>query len=106
MSPRAPIPPESLLEKEVRKTIVDEKGAVVFTFIDSKNPFKQVDLFLTDNLSYPELENHCIEILYDTDSKTKILSIDKLIDLKSNVDPKRQKDIFDVIELKKIKDNQ
>ncbi len=105
MTPRAPIPAESLLDKDLRKAIVAEKGAVVFTFIDSDNPFKQLDLFLTDDLSFSVLKNDCIDIHYDEGSVTRVLSIDKLIDLKSNVDPQRQKDLFDINELEKLKRN-
>ena len=103
MTPRAPVPADALLDKDIRKAIVDEKGAIVFTFIDTDKPYKQIDLFLTDDLSFSALRNDCININHNKDSLTKVLSIDKLIDLKRNVSPMRQKDIFDVTELEKIK---
>ena len=34
MVPRVPIPAESILDKKILNAIVEEKGAVVFTFID------------------------------------------------------------------------
>ena len=43
MIPRAPIPAESILDKEIVQAIVEQKGAVVFTFIDPKNPFKRAN---------------------------------------------------------------
>ncbi len=106
MIPRAPIPAESILDKEIVEAIVEQKGAVVFTFIDPKNPFKQVDLFLTEDKSYETLIDETVTIKLEKGYSLHILSIDKLIEMKSAIDPPRDKDQSDIAELKKIKGSQ
>jgi hypothetical protein len=50
--PRVPVPPEALLDETSRRKMREEKGALVFTFHDIKNPFRQVDIFLTNEPSF------------------------------------------------------
>lgn len=105
MIPRAPIPAESILDKEIVQAIVDQKGAVVFTFIDPKNPFKQVNFFLTEDKSYETLIDETVKIKLEEEYSLHILTIDKLIEMKGAVDPPRDKDLRDIAELKRIKDS-
>ena len=103
MIPRAPIPAESILDKEIVKAIVEQKGAVVFTFIDPKNPFKQVDFFLTEDKSYETLIDETVKIKLEEGYPLHILTIDKLIEMKSAIDPPRDKDLSDIAALERIK---
>ena len=85
---------------------MEQKGAVVFTFIDPKNPFKQVDFFLTEDKSYETLIDETVKINLEEGYPLHILTIDKLIEMKSAIDPPRDKDLRDIEELKKIKESQ
>jgi len=102
MIPRAPIPAESILDPDIRLAIVEGKGALVFTFIDTKNPFKQVDFFLTEENSYEQLIKDTEVIMID-EMKIPVISIDKLIKMKYSVDPMRDKDKRDIAELERLR---
>lgn len=102
MVPRAPVPAESILDKETVRAIVEKKGALVFTFIDPRNPFKQIDLFLTEDKSYEELIDQTDRIKLEEGYFLDVLKIEKLIEMKNAIDPLRDKDVRDIDELKKI----
>ncbi|MEX2588565.1 MAG: hypothetical protein WD334_00080 [Chitinophagales bacterium] len=101
MVPRAPVQPEIFLDDELLNKIAKEKNALVFTFIDIDNPYKQVDIFITKSMGYNVL-------LEDTEEKEmygvkiRYLTIEKLIELKQKIEPMRSKDKWDIEELKKI----
>jgi hypothetical protein len=101
LTPRVPVPPESILSPEKREIMIKEKNALVFTFIDTKNPYKQVDMFITDNLSYEKLKNK-VEIIKMGDYNIEVLSKEALLELKKSIDPPRDKDIFDIKTLEKL----
>jgi hypothetical protein len=101
MTPRAPIPAESLLDPEKRKIMAEEKDALVFSFIDIKNPYKQVDIFIgrDDLYSYLVKDATAAQI---QDSIIDIISIENLIKMKKEINPQREKDILDINELQKL----
>ncbi|HUI90778.1 MAG TPA: hypothetical protein VLX68_00890 [Chitinivibrionales bacterium] len=98
--PRVPISAECLADKKQRETLIREKNALVFTFIDTENPFRMVDVLLTAENSY--------KALYAKSEKRKIgrvavrvASKRQIISMKSKVRPLRDKDRFDINALKK-----
>ena len=99
--PRVPVQPESLLDPAFRKMVVEEKNALVFTFIDLKDPRRHVDLFLRDDLSYEALANHCDVVVLDR-RKVSIVSVEKLLEIKESIDPPRDKDQLDIAALRKM----
>jgi hypothetical protein len=101
LNPRAPVPAESLLDPATRKMFVEEKNALVFTFVDPDNPFRQVDLFIADSLSYNELKDDS-ELIDIENQPIRVLSRQKLLALKQAIDPPREKDLFDIRMLKKL----
>ncbi len=101
MEPRAPVPAESILDPEKRKMMVNEKNALVFTFIDRKNPYRQVDVFITDHFSYEHLSGH-VEKIVIGDLPVNLISKEKLLEMKKAVTPPRDKDLFDIRVLEKI----
>jgi len=101
MTPRAPIPAESLLDPEKRKIMTEEKGALVFTFIDTKNPYKQVDIFLGKDDLYSYLVKDSVTAKIQ-DTMIDIISIENLIKMKKEINPPREKDILDIKELQKL----
>jgi hypothetical protein len=103
MVPRAPVAPGVLLDKAFREQMVKEKGALVFTFLDPEQPFKQIDVSLKAELSYTALITHTIK---KTIGKTvvKCVSVEKLLQLKERVEHPRQKDLLDIAALKRMLD--
>ncbi len=95
MVPRAPIPGDILLSQKKIDLMVKQKGAVVFTFIDPQMPLKQIDVFLSPHLSYNSL-NDFSEAIKIQGKSIKILSKEKLIELKLLIDPMRDKDLQDI----------
>ncbi|MCP4130091.1 MAG: hypothetical protein GY754_03640, partial [bacterium] len=104
LSPRVPVPAESLMDPEKRRMMVEEKNALVFTFIDLANAFRQVDVFITDELSYDSLKGSIDTVNIDNHD-VKLVSVNKLLELKRSVIPPREKDLFDISELEKLIDN-
>jgi hypothetical protein len=101
LKPRAPVPAEAVLDAETRKMFVEEKHALVFTFHDPDNPFRQVDLCITDPLSFNTLKNDA-EVITIENQAIKVLTCSKLLELKEAIRPPRDKDLFDIQMLRKI----
>lgn len=99
--PRLPVDASTLLDSEKIKIMVEEKNALVFTFIDPKTPIRQVDFFLSDMLSYESLKNDTEEMSLD-DQTIHVLTKKKLVELKLQVNPMRDKDLSDIKELQKL----
>lgn len=101
LTPRAPVPAESLLDPETIKVIVGKKNARVFTFWDKDNPYRQIDIFLTGDALYHDLLLHTVKAEVDGRS-VRILSVKKLVEMKSKMTVLRDKDELDIRTLKKI----
>ena len=102
LQPRVPVPPELLLDPVQIHRIVTEKHALVFTFIDPQDPYRHVDIFLTEELSYESMVEDAVRVTVEGRS-ILIASIDRLLTMKRAVDPPRPKDAMDIAELTRIK---
>lgn len=101
MSPRAPVPPETILDGDLRRLLVREKDAVVFSFLDPDNPYKQIDVMLTDAGDYDRLV-HEADTVRIGGFPVKVLSRDGLIRMKEALDEPREKDLMDIRALRKM----
>ncbi len=101
LEPRIPLPPETLLDREKLDLIRAEKGALVFTFIDSKNSFRQVDIFLIEHMQYENLAPG-VDTVRIENREVAVLSRHKLLELKQAIHPPRDKDILDIKVLRKL----
>ncbi|MBD3240794.1 MAG: hypothetical protein GF331_09435 [Chitinivibrionales bacterium] len=101
MKPRVPVDPMQLCNAEFVKMIVEEKNAIVFTFIDPDKAVKQVDVFLTDELAYAKLLPDTEELTLG-DTSVRLLTKRKLLALKEAIDPPRDKDVLDLRELRRL----
>ena len=101
LTPGAPIPAESILDEKLRQFIVREKNAAVFSFIDSDNPYRQVDVMLTDEGAYDRLipESDVVRI---GGYPVRIVSKKGLIHMKEQLRYPREKDLQDIRELRKL----
>lgn len=95
LKPRVPIAPETLLDSRVVKAIVEEKHALVFSFLDPDQPIRHVDIFLRPDLSFETLlpESEWVEL---GDFSVRILTKKKLLALKLGIHPPRAKDLLDI----------
>jgi hypothetical protein len=99
--PRAPIPATSILDAARVEELIREKNALVFTFWNPQEPYKQIDMFLTRENSFDDLvaDAHALIIRGRT---IRVASRRKLIEMKSRVRPIREKDLSDIKALTKI----
>jgi hypothetical protein len=100
--PRAPVSPEFLFDKKLRESVVREKKALVFTFIDPDNPFRMVDVLLPADKSYDALYKGS-EVKRIGKVTVRIASKRQIITMKKKVRPLRDKDRFDIEALRKVK---
>lgn len=98
LEPRVPIPSETLLDPEKINTLIKEKNARVFTFTDPEKPWKQVDIFLTEDYSYNRLLSDSVTIEIGG-YPMLVISKEKLIAMKRGITPLRSKDALDINEL-------
>ncbi len=102
--PRPPVPPESLLEPDTLRRFVQEKNARVFTFWDPETPYRQIDVFLTDDQSYALLKDFTVNAKVDGRT-VRVLSMPKLLELKTRIPNPRDKDRLDIEALRKRMEN-
>ena len=100
LHPRVPIPPRSLLDPEIVRQIVEEKHALVFSFLDPDRPIRHVDLFLRPDLSFTALLPDSEWIDLDGFS-IRALSKNRLLSMKLGIQPPRAKDSIDIEFLRK-----
>lgn len=98
--PRIPEPVENLFDENKRNRWVNEKGALVYTFISGNSPL-QLDIFLSYPKTYDELFQNSEEIEIEN-LKIKVSSVEDLIFVKKHIHPMRDKDKLDIKELEKI----
>jgi hypothetical protein len=99
--PRAPIPADTILDAARVEELIQEKNALVFTFWNPQEPYRQIDMFLTRENSFDDLiaDAHALIIRGRT---IRVASRRKLIEMKSRVRPIREKDLNDIKALTKI----
>ena len=95
LQPRVPIAPESLLHPVVVKAMVEEKHALVFSFLDPDAPIRHVDIFLRSDLSYEALLPQSEWVRFG-DISVRILTKKKLLSVKLGIQPPRAKDLLDI----------
>lgn len=101
LQPRVPVPADFIADPENVRRMVEEKNALVFTYIDPANPLKHIDVFLTQDASYARLVG-------DADSvplrghTIRVASKPTLIAMKQAVEPQRAKDAHDIAELRRL----
>ncbi|AKJ65059.1 hypothetical protein [Kiritimatiella glycovorans] len=101
LKPRVPLEPETLLDPETIRMIVEEKHAVVFSFLDPKEPARHLDLFLKEELSFEAFDEDADEV--DVEGRrVRVASKSRLLSLKQRIDPPRDKDLLDIAALEHL----
>jgi hypothetical protein len=99
--PRAPVPAETILNRERVEALVREKNALVFTFWCPGEPYKQIDMFLTRENSFDGLVSDA-RMLTVCGRTVLVASRKKLIEMKRRVEPIRAQDLSDIQALQTI----
>lgn len=100
LKPRVPVDPMSLLDDKVLAHIIYEKQALVFSFVDPDRPTRHVDMFLRGDLNHSALVDH-VETLEFHGKSLKVVTKEKLLEIKLAIDPPRLKDQIDIEFLRK-----
>jgi hypothetical protein len=101
LRPRVPVPARDLMSPEAVRRMVEEKQALVFSFIDPDKPLRHVDVFLTKDLSFDEMNADSKAVRVGNRS-FRIVSVAKLLEIKRSIQPPRDKDIFDIKALENL----
>jgi hypothetical protein len=100
--PRAPVDPRQFADADIRRSWVRDKGLMVMSFFDPKNPMLDVDVFVDYPVPQSELWND--SVVKDVGGvPVRVCSIDHLIAMKLAAG--RAKDLEDVRVLRMIKDD-
>jgi Nucleotidyl transferase AbiEii toxin, Type IV TA system len=93
--PRAPVPAETILNRERVEMLIREKNALVFTFWCPGDPYKQIDMFLTRENSFDGLVSDARKLTV-CGRTVLVASRRKLIEMKRRVEPIREQDLSDI----------
>ena len=105
LQPRAPVPAELILQPAAVEKLIREKNALVFTFWSPREPYRQIDMFLTRENSFDDLVSDA-QTLSVQGRTIRFASRQKLIDMKRRVQPVRQKDLSDSQALEEIEEKE
>lgn len=97
--PRVSVRPEDLADEEKRTFWIKDKGMMVFSFINPKNPMEVIDLFTEEPFPFKEVWNQRMEVIA-FGLTIPVLGKKHLIEMKKRAN--RDKDRFDIQELSKI----
>ncbi len=101
--PKLPVKADDFADAKKRKFWIKEKNMLVFSFIKTNSPLELVDVFVKEPKPFMEMYKRKLE-LSAFGGKIYVLGIQDLIDLK--IKAGREKDLFDLFQLQKLKDNE
>jgi hypothetical protein len=101
LSPLVPVPVAALSDPESVRVMVEEKHAIVFMLADPRMPLRKVDVFLTERLGYAALAADAVAVEIPG-IPLRIVSLERLLELKRAVDPPRDKDVFDIRAIERL----
>lgn len=105
LKPRIPVSLSALRNADFVRSMVEEKGALVFSLTDFDRPLRHLDIFLAPDLSYERLVQGAVSVDIGH-AKIRVISREKLIELKRSIQPPRAKDRFDLEELSRAKEDE
>jgi hypothetical protein len=103
LRPATPVDPLELASAARRREWREQKGAVVFQFVDPCRPYLKLDVLLDPLVTFAELRAGRSRLFLGT-AEVAVASIDHLIALKQGVDPPREQDLADVRALTKVRE--
>lgn len=98
--PRLPVNPENFANPKIRQEWIKEKNMMVFSFNHKSNPLEVIDIFVEEPKPFIELYANRLEVPLG-DIMLKVIGKDDLIEMKEKAG--RSKDLYDILELRKLK---
>ena len=96
---------EILVEEANVCALQEQKGALVFSFRDPRDPIRVVDLFIKPELSYEALSPGSVSV--DLRGRSiRVVSKQRLLAIKQSVKPMRPKDELDIAALRAMIESQ
>ena len=100
LRPRVPVSLADISDPDFVRSMVVEKGALVFSLTDVDRPLRQLDIFLHPALSFERLSKDAV--WFDIGpTKIRVVSKELLMTIKREIKPLRPKDVLDLEELAK-----
>ncbi|CAM2915591.1 nucleotidyl transferase AbiEii/AbiGii toxin family protein [Rariglobus hedericola] len=95
LKPRVPIAPSALLEPAFIRMMIEDKHALVFSFLDPDRPVRHVDIFLKADLGYESLlpDSQWVDV---DGMAVRIINRPRLLAIKLAIIPARAKDALDI----------
>jgi predicted nucleotidyltransferase len=95
LKPRVPVAPQVLMDPVFVRIMIEEKHALVFSFLDPDQPIRQVDVFLKADLAYETLlpDSQWVEM---KGYRVRIINRARLLAIKRAIQPQRVKDALDI----------
>jgi hypothetical protein len=95
LKPRVPVAPSALLDPSVIRMMIEEKHALVLSFVDPDRPIRQVDMFLKADLSYESLlpDSEWVDL---DEVRVRVINRQRLLAIKLAIHPPRAKDTVDI----------
>lgn len=95
LKPRVPVSPQVLLDPAFVRMMIEEKHALVFSFLDPDQPIRHVDVFIKADLAYEALLPDSEWV--DMDGyRVRIINRARLLAIKRAIHPPRTKDVIDI----------
>ncbi len=99
LKPRLPVKLDDFVEPEKRKAWISDKGMVVFSLYDAKNPFFLIDTLVEIPFDFDKVYKQRKRIKFE-DTIIPVVPIDELIEMKEKSN--RPQDRADVFHLRRI----
>jgi hypothetical protein len=101
LQPRVPVSLADIGDPDFVRSMVVEKGALVFSLADFDKPLRHLDIFLSPSLSFERLSEGAT--WFDIGgTKIRVASKQLLVKIKSEITPLRPKDVLDLQELSRL----
>jgi len=101
LRPRVPIPEKTIKNPEALAALLKSKSALALAMVDPEEPFRHVDIMLTEETSFQRLSPQAV--VKDVEGHAiHIISIPDLLSIKLAIIPPRDKDLQDILSLKKL----
>ncbi len=105
LQPRVPVSLADIGDPEFVRSMVVDKGALVFSLADFDQPLRHLDIFLSPKLSFERLSEGA-DAVDIGGARVRIASRRRLLEIKKEIVPLRPKDLLDVTELSKLIENE
>jgi hypothetical protein len=95
LKPRVPVAPQVLMDRGFVRMMIEEKHALVFSFLDPDLPIRHVDVLLRADLAYESLlpDSEWVEM---KGYRVRIINRSRLLAIKRAISPPRAKDALDI----------